>query len=336
MPTSALGRLIIESFEGCMLAIKGRPGFYTTYLDSVGVLTLGYGHTNLGGVLPKIYPGMVITKQQCDDILSADLHAVEDDVAHIMTGYALNQNQFDALVSFEFNTGHLEKSSIPAKLRAGNVAAAMATLKLYNHAGGAVEAGLTRRRLCEVALFMGDLKTAEQLAQIHVDSPEQMPAALATPDAVESSSKPALQPLVQTSKSQYTPIPVPVPGPGVLPVATITIPTPSLSGLSASLAGSKTYITLAAGALVIIANHFGFLPPNLTPANLNANTWITDLFTLALVATGRSAWATGTNMIVNAVLGFLQPQAATAPASPTSTPPVVAAPANPTPAAQAA
>jgi lysozyme len=173
MQTSEFGREIIEAFEGCMKAIPGRA-LYTTYRDSVGVLTIGYGHTNLGNVYPHIVSGVVWTHDQCDEALTTDLAAMQAAVIAIMAGYTLTQDQLDALVSFEFNTGDLAKSSIPAKLKAGDVDAAMDTLKLYNHAGGSILSGLTRRRLCEVALFKGDRATAAKLADIHTASGDAM------------------------------------------------------------------------------------------------------------------------------------------------------------------
>lgn len=108
------------------------------------------------------------------------------------------------------------------------------------------------------------------------------------------------------------------------PMAGITISTDWLSSLSAAFAGKKTYLVLAAGAVEIIANHFGLLPPNLVPANLDATHWATDLFNLALVATGRSALTGIPSLIANAVLGFLQPQT---PAVPTSAPATTSTPA---------
>lgn len=52
------------------------------------------------------------------------------------------------------------------------------------------------------------------------------------------------------------------------------------------LDGKKTYLALLLGAIVIVANHFGIHAPGTT---LDPNNWLNDLFTLALVATGRSA-----------------------------------------------
>ena len=166
--TSTTGRVFIEAFEGCDEAIPGKPGFFTTYYDSVGVLTLGYGHTNLGNVAPTITVGDVWSQAQCDTALSNDLIATESYVSRIMSGFTLQQYQFDCLESFEFNTGDLATSSIPARLKSGDVEGAMAVLLEYNHAGGQVEAGLTRRRQAERLMYLGEVTAAMNLAQVHM------------------------------------------------------------------------------------------------------------------------------------------------------------------------
>ena len=59
--------------------------------------------------------------------------------------------------------------------------------------------------------------------------------------------------------------------------------------MAKAIDGNKTYITLAVGALVIAANHFGLLPPEYVPQGLDPNNWLRDEFVLLLGATGRSA-----------------------------------------------
>lgn len=174
MTTSRTGRAIIEAFEGCMRAIPGRPGMFTTYRDVVGVLTLGYGHTNLGNIEPRIADGDIWTKAQCDDALSNDCSKFE---ARVRTycGPNLAQHQFDALVSFDFNTGGLAKSSIPAKIKAGQLDQVGPTLMRWNHAGGKVYAGLTRRRLAESEEFDGKVAEALKTAGTHVPETTPMP-----------------------------------------------------------------------------------------------------------------------------------------------------------------
>lgn len=160
MKTSANGRAFIEAFEG---------KFLRTYDDGTGVLTIGYGHTSAAGP-PKVFRGQTITEAECDAILAADLAAVEKNVERCIK-VPMTQQQFDALVSFDFNTGSLAKSSIDDKINAGNAAAAMNTLLQYDHAGGRVMAGLTRRRQAERLMFTGQVAASLKLAGAHAQAP---------------------------------------------------------------------------------------------------------------------------------------------------------------------
>lgn len=161
MKTSAVGRQLIEEYEGLIL------GAYDDYNDHVvqpgntvrGTLTIGYGHTNAAG-LPKVYVGQTITKDQADQILATDLASVEKDVNNLVK-VPLNQNQFDALVSFQFNTGALGKSSALRKLNAGDYSGAADALTLYTRGNGQVLTGLVRRRAAEKALFLKPITGGE-------------------------------------------------------------------------------------------------------------------------------------------------------------------------------
>jgi GH24 family phage-related lysozyme (muramidase) len=91
------------SAQGRALLIQ-REGFRTkAYRDTVGVWTIGVGHTSAAGA-PQVTPGLVITKAQVDEILSRDLRKYEFAVSHAVTT-PLTQGQFDALVSLCFNIG---------------------------------------------------------------------------------------------------------------------------------------------------------------------------------------------------------------------------------------
>jgi lysozyme len=152
--TSANGRKFIEGFEGLIL------GAYDDHNDHVvpeggsvvGTLTIGYGHTDAAGP-PKVYIGQKITQAEADSILAADLASVEIEVNHLVS-VPLTQNQFDALVSFQFNTGALGKSTLLKELNAKNYTGAADQFLLWNHAGGVVLAGLTRRREAEKEMFL--------------------------------------------------------------------------------------------------------------------------------------------------------------------------------------
>lgn len=154
MKTSANGRKFIEQFEGLILQAYDDANDHIVPAggSSQGVITIGYGHTSAAGA-PKVYPGQVITRQQADDILASDLSKVEANINRIVK-VPLTQNQFDALVSFDFNTGALGRSSILTSLNKGNYEDAANRILLYNKAGGKVLKGLVRRREGEKAMFL--------------------------------------------------------------------------------------------------------------------------------------------------------------------------------------
>lgn len=146
MKTSAAGRKFIEQWEE-----SGKPLLKARW-DNLGKCwEIGFGHTSAAGP-PRVYPGMTITPQQADDILASDLAGVEINVNHHVRA-DLNQNEFDALVSFDFNTGGLSRSSV---LRAVNMNAFDSVaddLLMWDHAGGHFVQGLYNRRVAEGKLF---------------------------------------------------------------------------------------------------------------------------------------------------------------------------------------
>ena len=76
---------------------------------------------------------------------------------------ALSQDEFDALVDFVFNLGKgaFEESTLLKDLNSGDIAAAATQFDPWDHAGGAVVAGLLRRREAEVAMFDADTATTQ-------------------------------------------------------------------------------------------------------------------------------------------------------------------------------
>ena len=131
--TNQAGLVLIESFEGLRL---------NSYQNSVGVWTIGYGHTQ------GVQPGQTITQQQAQAFLQQDLGVAEAGVNKL--GLTLTDNQFAALVSFAFNLGAGNLN----KLMSHGLAAAADRILLFDHAGGRQLPGLTRRRQAERALFL--------------------------------------------------------------------------------------------------------------------------------------------------------------------------------------
>jgi GH24 family phage-related lysozyme (muramidase) len=144
--TSRAGIALIKEFEG--FPFGGRP-----YQDSVGVWTIGYGHT--AGVGPH---SRRLTEAEASRLLEADLaHTYERAIEALPMADELNRNQADALVSFVFNvgTGALSTDTgIGRALRARQWHKAADELLRWDKAGGRPLAGLTRRRRAERALFL--------------------------------------------------------------------------------------------------------------------------------------------------------------------------------------
>ena len=136
---SSAGLELIKRFEGLRLS---------SYRDAVGVWTIGWGHTRTAR------PGMRITREEADGLLREDVARFEACVESAV-GRMINQNQFDALVSFAFNVGcsALSRSTLVRKVRAGDALGAANQFARWNKAGGRVLAGLTRRRAAERELF---------------------------------------------------------------------------------------------------------------------------------------------------------------------------------------
>ena len=156
------GLELVKAFESCMAAIKARPGYFRSYLDPVGVRTIGYGHTNHH--LPRFDGNAIWSQAECDAALARDMAVFERWVAdHARVD--LKQCEFDALVSWAFNTGGPATATLWKKLNAGNKAAVPAELAKWNRAGGKVLAGLVRRRKAEGLMFAGQIDAALKLAR---------------------------------------------------------------------------------------------------------------------------------------------------------------------------
>jgi lysozyme len=146
MITSAEGRVFIEDFEGLVLVASD---------DGFGNPTVGYGHTTPQGP-PPVHIGLSITKEQADAILSKDLHETEYQI-NTWVVVPLTQNQFDALVSFQFNTGALHTSTLLKRINNRDYTGAADEFLKWNHANGKVVAGLTRRREAERKMFLSSV-----------------------------------------------------------------------------------------------------------------------------------------------------------------------------------
>lgn len=137
---SEKGLALTKRFEGLRLE---------AYQDQRGIWTIGYGHTG-----PDVHAGLRITEAEAEVLLNNDLSEAIAGANRLVT-VPVTQNQFDALVDFTFNVGcsALARSTLLARVNAGDIAAAANEFLHWDHAGGHVVPGLLRRRQAEMELF---------------------------------------------------------------------------------------------------------------------------------------------------------------------------------------
>lgn len=154
MKISQQGINLIKEFEGCRL---------TTYADTGGIATIGYGHTG-----PDVHSGQCISEQEAENLLRKDVERFEKAVSSEVK-VSLSQNQFDALVSFAFNVGqgNLHTSTLLKKLNQSDYqGAAQEFPRWCKDNRGHELPGLKRRREAEKKLF---LQTGTDSPQVQTD-----------------------------------------------------------------------------------------------------------------------------------------------------------------------
>lgn len=154
MKLSFEGKKRILAHEG----FRGKP-----YLDTGGVPTIGYGNTYYEDGRKVMLNDPVISKERAEELFDIIVKQFEDGVNRLVK-VPLNQNQFDALVSFAYNVGldenkngkaeGLGDSSLLRLLNAGDYSGAAKEFPKWNKDNGKVVAGLIRRRKEEQELFL--------------------------------------------------------------------------------------------------------------------------------------------------------------------------------------
>ena len=140
------------SEEGCKKIKQWEGKQLEAYQCAAGIWTIGYGHTN------NVQAGQIITEERADELLLRDLFKFEERVNRLVT-VPLTDNQFAALVSFDFNTGALHSSTLLKKLNKGDYDAVPIELMKWVKAtdpktGKKVTMqGLVNRRAAEAGLW---------------------------------------------------------------------------------------------------------------------------------------------------------------------------------------
>ena len=139
MKTSPNGLAIIKHYEQCRLR-----AFKPVESDP---WTIGWGRTK------DVLPGQECSPAEADQWLKEDIAEAESAVNAGISA-PLTQNQFDALVSWQYNTGGLYISTLRKEINTFDYKAAADQFPRWNKAGGIVLAGLVKRREDERRLFL--------------------------------------------------------------------------------------------------------------------------------------------------------------------------------------
>lgn len=145
MKTSDEGVRLIEKFEGFSPKM---------YMDPVGLPTIGFG-TLLDTKEEQYLKTATISRIEAEVLLRKELYPIEA-ALNKMVRVPINQNQFDALVSFCYNlgTGALKTSTLLQKINQNPADPDIAgEFAKWHHAGGKDLPGLKARRLEESRLY---------------------------------------------------------------------------------------------------------------------------------------------------------------------------------------
>jgi len=171
---NALGLEKLVQWEGEVLyayddADTSKPPRHNMPGDSIsGTLTIGVGHTE------SVKQGQVITKAKSRELLKKDLAKFEKRVSNLVK-VPLTDNQFAALVSFDFNTGALHESTLLKKLNEGDYNSVPFEMNKWIKTtinGKKVRSdGLVNRRAAEIGLWATGSEVASNTVSAEISKP---------------------------------------------------------------------------------------------------------------------------------------------------------------------
>lgn len=139
----------MEPSKQCLDFIKSFEAFRANaYYCPGGKLTIGYGTT------AGVRLGDTITEEVAIQKLKADVSSAAATIKALVHA-PLNQNQFDALVSFVYNVGagNFSKSTLLRRINDGRWEIVPEEFKRWIYVNGQPSKGLIKRRTSEAGLF---------------------------------------------------------------------------------------------------------------------------------------------------------------------------------------
>lgn len=147
MIISQNGLNLIKRFEG----FSSKP-----YLCPANIPTIGYGNTFYEDGIRVTLNDEPISEERANELLQFIANKNFSYYVSKAVKVPINQNQFDALVSFAYNLGNgsLQQSTLLRKLNESDVLGAADEFLKWNKSGGKILSGLTKRRTAERELFL--------------------------------------------------------------------------------------------------------------------------------------------------------------------------------------
>jgi lysozyme len=190
MTISDEGMRLIKSFEGYHRKLP--DGGCVAYQTALGggrydIPTIGYGCT------VGVTMGMTWTLQEAEAALRREIAKHEAYVIQLVT-VEINQNEYDALVSFCYNCGPGNLKRLVVPLNRGDRLGTVKALSRYTRAQGRVLPGLVARRTREAALFQKPIAAPLEPAMPQsgitptMDPPHPATVAVASTAAVSGAS----------------------------------------------------------------------------------------------------------------------------------------------------
>ena len=238
LKTSANGLAKIIGYEGKLRSLG--DGRYIAYRCPANVPTIFVGCTE------GVHDGMIVTEAEGEAMFAREIAKFEAGVASLVK-VELNQNQFDALVSFSYNCGlgALKKSRLLKRVNAGDFEGAAHEFANWRMGGGRVLRGLVSRRASEASLFL---------------KPVEAPTEPAMPQSVQKAPEPVSKPVVATGAAA-TAIAVTQAAPAVLPA----LPVPAVpEAVTTSLTNLDAWKTIGEHAWTL--KNFALSQPSLSAA----------------------------------------------------------------------
>lgn len=146
--------------------IKSFEGFRSHAYKCVATekyYTIGFGHYG-----SDVTRDMVITKEEALELLQKDIAKFELAAEPVLKNYNLNQNQYDALMSFTYNCGINNLSKLTG-YGTRSLKTISEKMLLYTKSGGVTLQGLVKRRQKEQALFNTPVATSSDLYEVAMD-----------------------------------------------------------------------------------------------------------------------------------------------------------------------